>query len=449
MKRIRIWLKGLNLLQQFLTVGFIVVLTFFVIFYTFIFENLDSFVNHQMYDYLHRAQSEYLRGFGDENVVYLTYSNRKKEYLSNLDSSGIEPEVLDMIEEEFTGQLKDATFDYAGRSIVYSIQKFDRNNIYTADGDYSLVAIIRNAYRNEFRAALLSGVINVLMIILMTLILVFMFWVVSLIYPLNQIKNYITRIERGEKSSLKINRRDEIGEVAEALVDMQAELDRQHAIRQEMIQNISHDLKTPIATIKSYSESIKDGIYPYDNLEKSVDVIIEHADRLEKKVYSLITYNKMNYLMDTAPEGETLSMTSVIQKAILACQVLRNDISIEADLSDASFHGDEEPWRIVVENLLDNSIRYARSVVKITLRKDLLEIYNDGDLMSEDRIQKLFKPYEKGNKGNFGLGLSIVKRVADTYDYVVLGENMNDGVVFRIIKGGVDYHKVIEKSNVK
>ena len=53
-----------------------------------------------------------------------------------------------------------------------------------------------------------------------------------------------------------------------------------------MIHNISHDLKTPIATIKSYGESIKDGIYPYDTLEKSVDVIIENADRLEAVSYT-------------------------------------------------------------------------------------------------------------------------------------------------------------------
>ena len=61
--------------------------------------------------------------------------------------------------------------------------------------------------------------------------------------------------------------------------------------------NVSHDLKTPIATIKSYGESIKDGVYPYDTLEKSVDVIIRNAERLEKKVYSLLYLNRVEYLV--------------------------------------------------------------------------------------------------------------------------------------------------------
>ena len=64
---------------------------------------------------------------------------------------------------------------------------------------------------------------------------------------------------------------------------MEYKLLKQEKTKEDMIHNISHDLKTPIATIKSYGESIKDGIYPYDTLEKSVDVIIENAERLEKK----------------------------------------------------------------------------------------------------------------------------------------------------------------------
>ena len=168
-------------------------------------------------------------------------------------------------------------------------------------------------------------------------------------------------------------------------------------------------------------------------LEKSVDVISENADRLEKKVYSLITYNKMGYLTDTENNLLNLEMAPVVQKAILACKVVRSDVRIETDIDeDVFFHGEEEPWRVVVENLLDNSLRYAKSLIRISLSENLLEIYNDGEPIEKDRLDKLFKPYEKGNKGKFGLGLSIVKKVAETYGYSVTGENMNDGVVFRI-----------------
>ena len=260
-------------------------------------------------------------------------------------------------------------------------------------------------------------------------------WVTTIIYPLNQIKNYITKIKNDEPAELTINRYDEIGDVAYALVDMEKELQKQSKEKQEMIQNISHDLKTPIATIRSYSESIKDGIYPYGTLEKSIDVIIEHADRLEKKVRSLIALNKMDYLLDECEEGEHLNMNEVIDKVLLSLKVIRPEITFERDMDkNVMFHGDEDPWRIVVENLVDNALRYAESTIRIELHPGELNVINDGAPIEEDRLPKLFKPYERGTGGQFGLGLSIVYKIVNTYGYHITAENLAKGVAFRIWK---------------
>ena len=426
MKRLRIWLSNFTLIQQFLTIVFITftVLIFFI--FTYLSQNIDTFTDTQMYIYIHRSQNEYLEtraNLNESNVIHFVYNQVSDRYLNNV------PEeyktILEHINSDPGENIIDSKYQADNTSIVYSIVGFDQ--------DYRLISIIRNNFRDEFRDALLSGVINMTFYVVGGLIMLILLWVISLIRPLDLIINYIDKVRRGEKATLTVNRYDEIGEVAEALVNMNSQLEQQQNIRDEMIQNISHDLKTPIATIKSYSESIKDGIYPYDTLEKSVDVIIENADRLENKVYSLITYNKMGYLVDNGNNLLNLHMEPVIQKAILDCEVLRNDIEILTEIDpDVYFHGEEEPWRVVIENLLDNALRYARSLVRITLSDNLLEVYNDGPAIEKDRLDKLFKPYEKGNKGKFGLGLSIIKKVTETYGYTVTGENMNEGVVFRI-----------------
>ncbi|MBR5342115.1 MAG: HAMP domain-containing histidine kinase [Erysipelotrichaceae bacterium] len=426
MKRFRIWLSNFTLIQQFLTIVFFTgaFLLFFI--FAFLNRNIDSFVNSQMYVFIHRSQNEYLETRitnSDSNVMHFVYNVKSERYLNNIEDQY--KDIVYSIDPDPEGGKIDSSFNYGTTSIVYSIISFDN--------DYRLISIIKNNFRDEFRSALSNSVINITFYVFVGLIGLIVIWVFSLIRPLDQIINYINKIKAGEKATLNVNRYDEIGEVAEALVSMNKELSEQQHIRDEMIQNISHDLKTPIATIKSYSESIKDGIYPYDTLEKSVDVIIENADRLEKKVYSLITYNKMGYLVDNDAGILNLKMAPVIQKAIMAAEVLRNDVEIVTDLDEkVMFHGDEEPWRVVIENLLDNALRYAKSEIRITLRDSLLEVFNDGENIEKDRLDKLFKPYEKGNKGKFGLGLSIVKKVTETYGYTVTGENMNDGVVFRI-----------------
>ena len=428
MKRLRIWLSNFTLIQQFLTIVFFTgaILLFFI--FAYLNRNIDSFVNNQMYAFIHRSQNEYLetRSISSEsNVLHFVYNTDSHRYLNSLEERY--RLLLEQIDPDPEGGRIDSSFEYDNTTIVYSIISFGDND------ENRLVSIIKNNFREEFRSALSNSVINITFYVFFGLIALIVIWIFSLIRPLDQIITYINRIKSGEKATLNVNRYDDIGEVAEALVSMNQELSEQQHIRDEMIQNISHDLKTPIATIKSYSESIKDGVYPYDTLEKSVDVIIENADRLEKKVYSLITYNKMGYLVDHDRDILNLEMAPVIQKAILAASVIRSDVKIITELDDkVYFHGDEEPWRVVIENLLDNALRYARSKIRIVLENNLLEVYNDGDNIEQDRLDKLFKPYEKGNKGKFGLGLSIVKKVVETYGYNVTGENLNDGVVFRI-----------------
>ena len=96
------------------------------------------------------------------------------------------------------------------------------------------------------------------------------------------------------------------------------------------------------------------------------------------------------------------------------------------------YHGQSEPWRIVIENLVENATRYAKIGITIKLKKGNLSVANDGPRIPEETLQTIFRPYEVGNKGKFGLGLSIVKKVCDTYGYNVHAENLSDGVIFKI-----------------
>lgn len=434
-KRLRLWIKELNLSQQLLTIIFMSATFLAVFFFVYLSETINDFVDNEMYSMLHRTQQSILYSVEEDSwVAYndplvtniLIDTKTGTMNITNSSSNQIMLEAVVNQAKRMTEKTKDYVYVNGKTRVLYSVCRIDKNTI--------LVSLMSENYRTEYRDALLNSVINLSGTVIGALFIILMIWVGSLIHPLNQIRVYVDKVRHGEDAVLKIDRRDEIGEVATALIDMRKELSRQEQSKEEMIQNISHDLKTPIATIKSYAESIKDGIYPYDSLEKSVDVIIEHAGRLEKKVYSLLMLNRMGYLSDVAEEGNTLDMVEVINKVVLSMEAMKSDVNITTVLNPVKFHGEEEPWRIVVENLLDNCMRYAKSEIVITLNEDELEISNDGPLLSKERQEKLFKPYEKGTDGKFGLGLSIVYRVVTTYGYRVSAENLEDGVLFRIHK---------------
>ena len=98
---------------------------------------------------------------------------------------------------------------------------------------------------------------------------------------------------------------------------------------------------------------------------------------------------------------------------------------------------------------MENAFRYAKSYIKIEVREDWLCISNDGPKMPEDRIQSLFRPYEKGEGGRFGLGLSIVSKVCKANHYIVKGENSEDGVRFIIYRKMKKQRKKKENAWVK
>ena len=446
MKRLYLWLRELTLSQQLLTIAFLLVTVFAVFLLAFLTPQINLFSETEMFRMLHNSQNtmEYYLAVSTDNNIEI-----------DIDANEIVHALYDVDTKEFrvigNGQFSSEEREEIYSKLNHTITKTEDYSAYIGEGrknrlkvlysitpvedDVYLISKLPASYEDNFKSSLVSNIVDVNIFVVMLLFICLMVWVASLIHPLNQIKVYITKIKNDEPAYLSVTRRDEIGEVADALREMEFELSKQNREKQEMIQNISHDLKTPIATIKSYGESIKDGIYPYGTLEKSIDVIIEHADRLEKKVRSLIALNKMGYLLDDCPKGDTLHMNEVVDKVLLSLKVIRPEITFERDVEEnIYFHGDEDPWRIVVENLVDNALRYADSTITISLHKGELCVSNDGKQIEEDRIKSLFKPYEKGTDGQFGLGLSIVYKVVTTYGYHIEAENLQNGVCFRIWK---------------
>lgn len=104
---------------------------------------------------------------------------------------------------------------------------------------------------------------------------------------------------------------DEITELSMTIERMRREIESSEKTKQEMLQNISHDFKTPIAVIQSYAEAIKDGISDANEAE----VIVKQADLLNVKVKQLLELNKLEYLKDQ-DEFETIKIKDIIQNIV-------------------------------------------------------------------------------------------------------------------------------------
>ncbi len=455
MKRFKNFVKELTLTQQLVTI-ILVSIGLFAAFLLFYLDNsVDIFVQNQMFERISSTQNMMIYNYElgtepsilnlarDNMIEHAIYDRKVSRLITDERFSDNNEELLNrimanaMMQPE---QTRNYVFHADDTEYLYTITKISEDSL--------LISVISNLYREEFQNALMNQVIYIMIIATGMIFLLMSSWVAYLINSLGQLTAYTEKVKKGEDAELEIDRKDEIGTLATSLVEMNEELQRQQRIKEELVQNISHDLKTPIATIKSYAESIKDGIYPYDSLEKSVDVIIEHSERLENKVQNLLLLNRVGYLV-TNENTQNSNLKEVIDKTLLSIKVIRPEVEIIANLQDAVYYGDEEPWRVVIENLLDNALRYAKSKIIITLNEKSLSVENDGPFLSNDRIEKLFKPYEKGTDGKFGLGLSIVYKVVTAYECEIYAYNSHDGVVFKITKKYENERPDAEKKPVR
>lgn len=228
------------------------------------------------------------------------------------------------------------------------------------------------------------------------------------------------------RKPIRVEGHDEIAKLAETIDDMRGEILKNDEVKQEMLQNLSHDIKTPIAVIKSYSEAIRDGITSTED----ISIVLRQTDILSDKVRKLLEWNRIEYIDDKA-EFYPVDMNKVITTVVNNFKFKR-DIRFETDLDNSYLMGLDEHYLTLVSNIIENALRYAKTVIKVTLKNQKLTIYNDGEHINERFLKAGFKPYEKGFKGQFGLGLTIVQKIIANFNLKLSIKNCPVGVEFTI-----------------
>lgn len=209
---------------------------------------------------------------------------------------------------------------------------------------------------------------------------------------------------------------------------------KQEAVRKDFVANVSHELKTPLGVIKSYSEAIKDGIKK-EKHEYYLDVIVEEVEVMNKLVLSMLELSKVEagHLSIKHEEFDIYSLLRKVHKSFeLECEKRNLNCRFKGD--NTIVKGDMEKIEQVFVNLLSNAVRYSDENTEV-----IMEIENHGDRcicritnscspMNEEEIENIWNRFYKVDKshkrelGGTGLGLAIVKAILE-------GHKSNYGVV--------------------
>ena len=358
----------------------------------------------------------------NENQIFLS-SPLPMDFLNEVKE---EASIQNTISKQYSGQVND-------EKIFYVITKGKSLN-----QDVFLVSYLWDSYREDLVQTLFKKLILIMAIVFL------LSWIPAiglskyLSSPLVNLEERVGKLANHEwEEPIELDRKDEIGRLGQSIEQLRNQLIFQDEMQQSFLQDISHELKTPVMVIRSYSQAIRDGIYPKGDLNNSVQIIDEEAERLEKRIKNLLYLTKLDYLSNHEISKEIFSLDKLINDVVNRLAWTRTDLDWHLNLWPINISGDIEQWRIVIENLLDNQIRYAKNKISIALKlndskKVLLKFWNDGPNIEPNIMDSLFNKFNKGYKGEFGLGLVIVYKIVNLHGGKVWVQNEEKGVSFQI-----------------
>lgn len=413
-----------NLTEQLLFICIVIVVIMIISLGIILPRNLLPIYEDNLYNYLGESLNilDSPENSKINSEVAYIYVNNENIYISNnlnkvigLDSP---KEILSKINKE------EGKFLYNKK--VYYYSTITTNNT-------KKIALTGSSYINDMRISIFKIILLVVGITFIIVSMVILIWSNSLVNRIKKLKEKIDNLNNDNYNhKIKYDYEDEISTLEVALEKMRVYLKEEEEYKNQMYQNISHDFKTPITVMKSYIEAFEDGVITD---KEAVKVSKEQLSKLEGKVHSLLYLNKLNYFKDKKDIiKERCDVSKVVFDSVDKFSLVRNDVTFTLDIDEKNtiFKGSSEMWEAIIDNILNNFIRYANKEIKITIKNNKIILFNDGPNIDKDVLNNIFSPFEKGVNGVFGLGLSIVKKTLTFLNYDINIQNTKNGVKFII-----------------
>ncbi len=402
----------------------------------------------------------------------------------------------DLSDEEFVGELEEELAKINAGVVIIKDKDKDKDNVYSTDflkkdeykdevENYSNIILLENSewgsaklinlvsydfyfkdaskgniyvlmdasyFMSRVNKIMLAVIIIAIVILILTHILLTYFVSKSIVKPLNRLKEGAEEIKNGNLHfEIEVKERkgnDEILELSNSFEEMRVKLKESLSAqkqyeenRKELISNISHDLRTPITSIKGYIQGIKDGIADTpEKMNKYIDTIISKADHMDNLINDLFLFSKLD-LKKVDFNLCKLDLTAYLEDCTeeLGFDLLKKNIEFIYNKPENKIfvYADGQQIKRVITNIISNSVKHIHSdktpLIKLSVEDKekyvVVKIKDNGQGISKEALPYIFERFYREDTsrnistGGSGLGLAISKGIVEYHGGKIWAES--------------------------
>lgn len=273
---------------------------------------------------------------------------------------------------------------------------------------------------------------------------VFVYVYIAILRPFEKLKGFAEKISQGNFDiPLDYERSNYFGEFTWAFDSMRREIKKARSCEREAIENnktviatLSHDIKTPVASIRAYAEGLEANLDDTpEKRKKFIGVIMRKCDEVSKLtndlfLHSLSDMDKLKII------PESFELCGFIENAVTELATEHDDVHFKKPFFTAEVSADKNRLMQITENLIGNARKYAKTDIEISITLSdgnvLIHFRDFGKGIPDEDMPFIFDKFYRGkncgSEQGSGLGLYIVKYIMEQMDGDILLKNHSDGL---------------------
>lgn len=316
---------------------------------------------------------------------------------------------------------------------IYSASKSVKN------GDNVIAAIYLHADVSDIATTTRSMYFEVILVALIAVILAVLavyYMTARTVQPFLEINSIVQRYSKGDFAArIPVSHVNEAAQLAESFNAMADQLKDLEATRRSFVNNISHELRSPLTSMRGFLEAMQDGTIGTEDHDKYIDIVLSETRRMTVMVNDLldlarIESGKIPLKLEVFDVNELIRRTLITFEA----RIYEKHMDVEVKFAQDQYYVEADNAQIsqVLRNLTDNALKYSPDRRKLRIatysmqRKVYVSVQDSGQGIPEedvphvfDRFYKVEKAHTPTKQSGTGLGLSIVKRIIDQHGQTI------------------------------